>query len=165
MAGTRERKEHRLKLFVGRYLANGGDGIDAAKFAGHGGTPASLSVTGSRLLRLAKQRGLLEKGKERVRVSLERDATAWAKKLWEQAEQGNGSAESQESWKDDNGRFQVRKYKPQAALIALSALYAPKDGNGQAPVQVNVLNVLPPQLAAQVYKALLGPTNGNGAGA
>jgi len=164
MAGTRERKEHRLKLFAEAYLRLG-QADAAAREAGYKGTPGSLRTIGSRLLTEVDSRGLISGARDRAERKAGRDAAAWAKKLWEQAEQGNGSAESQESWKDGNGRFQVRKYKPQAALIALSALYAPKDGNGQAPVQVNVLNVLPPQLAAQVYKALLGPTNGNGAGA
>ena len=164
MAGTRERKEHRLKLFAEAYLRLG-HADAAAREAGYKGTPGSLRTIGSRLLTEVDSRGLISGARDRAERKAGRDAAAWAKKLWEQAEGAEPAEWEELTVGEKTLPAYKRKYKPQAALIALSALYAPKDGNGPTPVQVNVLNVLPPQLAAQVYKALLGPTNGNGAGA
>ena len=43
----------RLRLFEAAYAANGGNGVAAARAAGYKGTPGSLAVTASRLLRRA----------------------------------------------------------------------------------------------------------------
>lgn len=152
MAGTRERKEARLKLFVSHYLANG-QADAAARAAGYKGTPGSLRTIGSRLLTEVDKAGLIDKARERVQAKVDRGLEEWTRRLWEQADQGAGSAESQESWKGDDGHFHTKKYKPQAALIALAPLYAPK---GDAPAGGQHVHFhLPADMAKDLYERRL----------
>lgn len=162
MAGTKERKEARLKLFVEHYLQCG-QADESARLAGYDGTRGSLHVRGSRLLSEAKSRGMLDKARERVEAKLQKTTEDWARKLWKQAEcldgEDPGLAEVQESWKTEAGRFRVRRWKPQEALKTLASLYVKQEEIGKppvvSPVQVNILAVMKDE---NVRAALIGAT-------
>jgi len=75
MAGTRERKEHRLKLFVDHYLVHG-RADSAAVAAGYKGGKASLQTVGSRLLREVESRGLMDKARKDVLAKVRKGTIA-----------------------------------------------------------------------------------------
>lgn len=120
-------------------------------------------VLGSRWLKMVKVKehiALLTKDAtralERKANGQRRDLTRALEMLWEEAEETRPAEFS----KDAEGQVKYQRFKPQAARMALLEFYQPK---GDQPGSVtNVLNVLSPALAAQVYKALVSGSNGNG---
>ena len=165
MAGTRERKEHRLKLFVASYLSTGRLDL-SAEAAGYHGKPVSLSVQGSRLLKAAKAAGLMEQARERIVAKVEaktdRTMTKAIEMLWEEAEETR-AAEILKGY-DEQGNYvpKLARFKPQVARIRLLDFYAPKEGDQPKtpplpPVTINILGVLKDE---NVRTALIGAARG-----
>jgi hypothetical protein len=158
MAGTRERKEARLKLFVEHYLTHG-EATAAAVAAGYKGTRASLGTIGSRLLKEVEAAGLLEKARERVLSKVERATVATQTETLEALTAQ--MRREQPSKVVDGIRGEEKTFEPLKAALGLLTWYKPAED--APPGGQHVHFHLPPDMAKELFRRKLRGELGAGA--